>query len=212
MCTDVFALGKALSVFEDRGIEYLHIDVMDGHFVPNYALGTDFCRMIRSKTGIPFDFHLMTEVPLSDIERFEILPDDIVSVHAESTPHTVLVLDRIKALGAKPFIALNPGTPLEVLEETVWHSEGVLIMTCNPGFAGQKLVPHTIDKISRVRHKLVSLGKEDFPIEVDGNVSFENAAKMRAAGADIFVAGTSSVFRKDLTLIEGIDFLRKAII
>lgn len=211
MCADVFSLGKTLSVFESKGIEYLHIDVMDGHFVPNYALGTDFCRSVRDRTSIPFDFHLMTEDPLGDVGRFEIKPGDIVSVHAESTPHVVLALDRIRALGAKPFIAFNPGTPLGVLEETVRHVEGVLVMTVNPGFAGQKLVPHTIDKISRVREKLKELHRGELPIEVDGNVSFENAAKMSEAGADIFVGGTSSVFRQDLTLIEAIDMLRKVI-
>ena len=211
MCIDVFGFAETLSALEERRVDYLHIDVMDGHFVPNYALGTDICSMIRKRTEIPFDFHLMTDVPLLDVERFDIRPGDIVSVHAEGTPQITRVLDRIAEKGAKPFIALNPGTPLNVLEETVGAAEGILIMTVNPGFSGQKAVPHTIGKIARARAELIRLGRPELPVEVDGNVSFGNAKLMAEAGADIFVAGSSSVFKSGLTPGEGVDMLRLAI-
>ena len=210
MCADIFRIGEIITEFENKGIEYLHIDVMDGHFVPNYAIGSDYCRMIRKRTSISLDYHLMTTDPLNDLERFDIREGDIVSIHAESTPHTVLALDRIRKIGAHPFIALNPGTPVNVLEETIHHADGVLIMTVNPGFAGQKLIPHTVEKIARVRSKINNLGYE-VPIEVDGNVSFDNAKMMAKAGANIFVAGSSSVFNSSIQLSDAIDMLREAI-
>jgi ribulose-phosphate 3-epimerase len=211
MCIDVWRFAETMAALEEKQVEYLHIDVMDGHFVPNYALGTDICRMIRKRTSIPFDFHLMTDLPLLDVERFDIRPGDIVSVHAEGTPQVMRVLDRIAEKGARPFLALNPGTPLSVLEETVEAIDGLLIMTVNPGFSGQKAVPHTIKKIARARAELARLGRPELEIEVDGNVSFANARLMADAGADIFVAGSSSVFRSDLTAAEGVDMLRLAI-
>ena len=128
----------------------------------------------------------------------------MVSVHAESTKHLQKVLRAIKDKGAKAFAALNPATPICFLEEVLDDIDGVLIMTVNPGFAGQKLVPQTLEKITRVRKLLDENGKKASEIEVDGNVSFENAVKMSKAGADIFVCGTSSIFAKTGTIEENI--------
>ena len=211
MCADALNLGSTLKEFEKNGIEYLHIDIMDGTFVPNFTLGTDYCKILKNATSIPLDIHLMIEKPEERLDWFPIGENDMVSVHAESTKHLQKVLRAIKDKGAKAFAALNPATPICFLEEVLDDIDGILIMTVNPGFAGQKLVPQTLDKITRVRTLLDENGKKASEIEVDGNVSFENAEKMKKAGADIFVAGTSSVFKKDLTLSNGIIKLRSFI-
>lgn len=210
MCADALNLGSTLKEFEKNGIEYLHIDIMDGAFVPNFTLGTDYCKILKNATSIPLDIHLMIEKPEERLDWFPIGEGDMVSVHAESTRHLQKILKAIKDKGAKAYVALNPATPLCFLEEVLPDIDGVLVMTVNPGFAGQKLVPQTLDKIRRVRKMLDEAGKTDAEIEVDGNVSFENAEKMSAAGANIFVAGTSSVFKKELSLEEGIKMLRDA--
>jgi ribulose-phosphate 3-epimerase len=199
MCADICLLGGYLESFKQIGIEYLHIDVMDGVFVPNLQLGTDYIKQLRSKTDIPLDIHLMVDKPEGKIEWFDLEPGEYASIHYESTAHTQRALAKIKEKGAKAMLALNPATPLCVLEDVIDDLDAVLIMTVNPGFAGQALIPQTISKIARLKKLLVDLDKAHIEIEVDGNVSFSNAKKMRDAGADIFVAGTSSVFAKGMT-------------
>ena len=207
MCCDFLSLKTQLDIFEEEHIEYLHIDIMDGAFVPNYTLGTDLIKQLHKATDIPLDLHLMIENPESKLDWFELKEGDIVSVHLESTRHLQRVLQKIKDAGAKAYAAINPATPITAIEEVLPDIDGVLIMTVNPGFAGQKLIPQTLDKISRMRKYLDENGREDAEIEVDGNVSFINAELMSKAGADIFVAGTSSVFCGDLKA--GIQSLRE---
>ena len=197
MCCDFLNLKEQLQSFEKQNIEYLHIDVMDGSFVPNYTLGTDFVKKLHRATSIPLDLHLMIDRPEDKIEWFELNENDIVSVHLEATKHLQRTLQRIKDKGAKAMVAINPATPVSAIEEVLDDIYGVLIMTVNPGYAGQKLIPSCLDKISRMRAFLDANGKKDVVIEVDGNVSFENAKLMCKAGADIFVAGSSSVFISD---------------
>ena len=211
MCVDFMNVGGDLDTMEKHGIEYLHIDIMDGEFVNNYTLGTDFCKVMKKNSSIPLDIHLMIEKPENKMSWFEFGEGDYVSVHYESTKHIQRALQQIKQRGAKPMIALNPATPLEVLEWVLPDIDAVLLMTVNPGFAGQKLVPQTLEKITACRKFLDERGYTNVEIEVDGNVSFENARKMSDAGADIFVAGSSSMFAKDITLDEGIEKLREAI-
>ncbi len=211
MCADLANLPETLAVFADTGIEYLHIDVMDGHFVENLCLGTDFCRQMRKMSSIPLDLHLMITEPEKKLGWFDIRPGDYVAVHAESTHHLQKTLNAIRERGAKAMAALNPATPLSALDYVLNDLDGVLIMTVNPGFAGQKMIPATLDKITDCRRYLDERGLEHVTIEVDGNVSFANAEKMRAAGADMFVAGTSSVFAKDGALRGNIEKFRAAI-
>jgi ribulose-phosphate 3-epimerase len=195
MCADLFRLAETIHTFEQNHIPYLHIDVMDGSFVPNLMLGTEMVRQLRQFTPIPMDIHLMIEDPGNKLEWFGVKSGDYVSVHAEATRHLQRVLAKIRSLGAKPMAALNPATPLCAIEEVLVDVDAVLLMTVNPGYAGQKLVPQTLAKIGRLRRQLDDLGLDQVEIEVDGNVTPENAVKMRTAGANIFVAGTSLLFR-----------------
>ena len=211
MCADIMNMKQVLTSFENEGIEYLHIDIMDGQFVPNFTLGTDYCKILKKNTSIPLDIHMMVEDPETKIDWFPIGEGDYVSIHVESTRHLQRVLAQIRAKGAKPMAAINPATPITVLEHVLDDIDGVLVMTVNPGFAGQKLVPATLKKITELREYLDEKGYPQIEIEVDGNVSFENAIKMRAAGADIFVAGTSSVFKTEFSLEEGIRKLREVL-
>lgn len=206
MCANPLKLADILDVFEKKSVEYLHIDIMDGVFVPNYTLGPDYCKALREGCSIPLDIHLMVEKPEDKLSFFEFKKGDIVSVHAESTNHLQRVICKIKETGARAFVAINPATPLCMIEEVLCDVDGILVMTVNPGFAGQKMIPQTLDKIKRLR-KLT-----DKDIEVDGNVSYENALLMKKAGANIFVLGTASIFSKNNSLEDGIDKIRKVII
>ena len=211
MCMRLEDMVEGLKTFEKEGIEYLHIDVMDGHFVPNMQLGVDYAKNLRALTNIPLDIHLMIENPDEKIRWFDPQPGEYVAVHYETTKHVQRVLASIRATGAKAMLALNPATPLCVLEEVLPDLDAVLIMTVNPGFAGQKMVPQSLEKIRRCKEMLVSRGYDNVEIEVDGNVSFENAVKMRAAGADIFVGGSSGIFVKGMTFEESIAKFRGCI-
>lgn len=206
MCVDFMNLPATLRDFEAGGIEYIHVDVMDGAFVPNFTLGTDFIKQLKRNTSIPLDIHLMIEDPEAKLDWFDFGEGDIVSIHVESTRHLHKAIAAVQARGAKAFVAVNPGTPLSALDAVIDIIDGVLVMTVNPGFAGQKLIPATLDKIAQLRK-----AHPDLIIECDGNVSFPNARKMSDCGADIFVAGTSAVFSEDFTLLEGIQKLRAAI-
>lgn len=211
MCADIFSLGETLKTFEKNGVSYLHIDIMDGEFVPNFTLGTDYCRLMKKATSIPLDIHLMINDPEKKLSWFDFGEGDMVSVHFESTKHPYLALQMIRARGAKAFLAINPGTAASVILPMLSVMDGALVMTVNPGFAGQKLAESTLAKISEVRALAEAAGKTDLLIETDGNVSFENAIRMSRAGADIFVAGTSAVFRKDMTLEEGLKKLQECV-
>ena len=211
MCMRLENMLEGLKTFEEKGIEYLHIDVMDGVFVPNMQLGVDYAKNLRALTKIPLDIHLMIEDPDEKIRWFDPQPGEYVAIHTETTKHVQRVLKSIRDAGAKPMLALNPATPLCALEEVLPDLDGVLIMTVNPGFAGQKMVPQSLEKIRRCKQMLAERGYDNIEIEVDGNVSFENAKKMREAGADIFVGGSSGIFVKGMTFEESIAKFRTSI-
>lgn len=209
MCVDFEHLKETVEEFERSGIEYLHVDIMDGEFVPNFTLGVDFCEKLRRMTSIALDVHLMINRPEDKLDWFKPQPGEYFAVHYESTAHLQRALAKIRSYGAKPMVAINPATPISVLEDILDDLDGVLVMTVNPGFAGQKLVPATLKKISKLRKYLDERGYENIEIEVDGNVSFENAVKMRAEGANIFVGGSSSIFHKDNSIANNIAAVRK---
>jgi ribulose-phosphate 3-epimerase len=208
MCASIANLRAVLRVFEENGVDYLHIDVMDGVFVPNLQLGTGYVKELRKLSKIPLDVHLMIDKPEDKIGWFDFQPEEYVSVHAESTGHLQRALGRIRDTGARTMAALNPATPLSALD-WVWDDiDAVLIMTVNPGYAGQKLVPQTLRKISECREHAAAAGKPGIEIEVDGNVSPENAVKMASAGADIFVLGSSCLFARGQSLEAGLKAFR----
>jgi len=211
MCANLAHLEDDIRKLEKAGIEYVHVDIMDGSFVPNFTFGTDFCEALRAMTTLPLDIHLMIQKPEIHIAAFKPRPGEYVCVHQEATVHLQRTLALIKSFGAKAAVAINPATPINAIEDVLADVDMVLVMTVNPGYAGQKLVPQTLDKIARLRRFMDERGFENIKIEVDGNVSFENAAKMRKAGADIFVAGSSSVFIKELGIEKGSLELRKYI-
>ena len=211
MCCDFFNLSEQIKEFENGNIELLHIDVMDGSFVPNFALGVGFVKQLRDKTRIPLDIHFMTESPERFFDLFEIGVGDYVSIHYETTRHLQRALRAIKDRGAKALLALNPATPVELAIDLLDDIDGLLIMTVNPGFAGQRMVPHSIDKIKRARKFLAENGKAELEIEVDGNVSVPNAIMMREAGADIFVLGTAALFRGE-SIADNIVNFRKEVL
>lgn len=191
MCVRPADVKRICTVFEKTGIAGLHIDIMDGSFVPNFTLGVDYCRYLHEITSLPLDLHLMIDRPEEKLSWFPIRPGDTVSVHAESTRHLGRAVECIRASGGLPYVALNPATPISAVEDILPALAGVLVMTVNPGFAGQKLIPYTLPKIRRLRDRMEACGLENCPIEVDGNVSAENLVRMKEAGADRFVIGTS---------------------
>ena len=194
MCADMMNLEKAFKELEESGIDYIHSDIMDGHFVPNYMLSPELLNKMRAYCSLPFDFHIMAENPENVIEMLKLQEGDYVSVHVESTNHLQRALHLVREKGGKAAVALNPATPIEFIIEVLDDIDMVLIMSVNPGFAGQKIVPSSFDKLRRTRQYLDSHGLHQVPIQVDGNCSFENVPKMYDSGADIFVVGTSSVF------------------
>ena len=211
MCIDFLELKEQISGLEKAGADLLHIDVMDGHFVPNLMMFDGLLRAIRAATSLPFDWHFMVESPETVLDWFDIRGGDTVSVHCESTPHLYKAIQCIRAKGAAVSVALNPATPVSALDAVLDEIDGVLVMTVNPGFAGQELIGAGLKKIRVVRDRLDSAGRAEAFIEADGNVSFANAERMRKNGADRFVAGTSSVFRRGYSLSDGMKTLREHI-
>lgn len=212
MCSDLFNIRETIKIFEDNGVERLHIDVMDGAFVPNFGLGVDYIRGLRKLTKIPLDLHLMIKDPEYKLQWMGIHETDVVSIHYESSFQVQRVLDWLVPYGCKRFIAINPATPVYSIEEVLDYIDGINLLMVNPGFAGQKIVPSTLKKAEKIANLLREAGRDDIIIEVDGNITFENAQKLRKIGASLFVAGTSSIFNGGLSCYENnIRHFREAI-
>ncbi|MDE3136922.1 MAG: ribulose-phosphate 3-epimerase [Acidobacteriota bacterium] len=183
-------LERDIQAAEQGGARYIHIDVMDGHFVPNLTIGVPVVASLRPLTTLPFEVHLMIDNPGDFIEPFVRAGADRVYVHQEATPHLDRVLNAIRELGAEPAVAINPSTPVATLSEVLDLVSAVLVMTVNPGFGGQKFIPHSLVKI----RELAGMRERDngaFRIAVDGGVDLENAGDIVRAGAEILIAGTS---------------------
>jgi len=211
MCADFLYLSEVIKELESAKVDFFHFDIMDGSFVPNFTLGPDILKSMRSATDILFDTHLMVYEPERYVESFAEVGSDIIVVHVEACRHLHRTINLIKKSGAMAGVAINPATPLSALDYVLDEVYMVLVMAVDPGFAGQKMIPCSIRKIGELRDKIKSAGL-DVHIQVDGNVSFENAKKMVSAGADILVAGTSSVFRKEMSITEGIKKLRQRVL
>ena len=209
MCADLLNMEKSIRELEKAGIDFLHVDIMDGDFVPNITLGFDLINALKKITDIPLDVHMMVNEPSKFIDMMNLGENDILCVHYESEMHIARTLEKIKNKGVKAGLAINPGTPVENYRYLTELIDMALVMTVNPGFAGQKIVPFAERKVKDTRELLNSLGREDILIEVDGNISPENGVKMSKAGADIFVLGTSALFVKDRDMKDAADYLRE---
>ncbi len=208
MCADLLNLENSIKELEKAGIDYLHIDIMDGAFVPNITLGFDLINSIKKVTDIPLDIHMMVNEPSLFIDRMELTETDVVCVHYESEKHIHRTLEAINKKGCKTGLAINPQTPVEVIEPLLEYIDMLLVMTVSPGFAGQKIFLGAGRKVKKARMLLNEWGYSATEIEVDGNISLENGKKMSDCGANIFVLGTSSLFLKDKSLLDAAkDFL-----
>lgn len=193
LASDFARLGEEVAALEASGADWVHVDVMDGHFVPNLTVGPDIVKALRPHTSLPFDVHLMVAPVDPWLEAYRAAGAEVLSVHPESGPHVHRTLGRIRQLGARAGLVLNPGTPVAVVEEVIDRVDLVLIMSVNPGFGGQGFIDSALRKTERVRTLLDAAGSPAV-LQVDGGVSAANAAACVDAGATALVAGTA-VFR-----------------
>ena len=204
MCADILNLQRELETLDSLSVDYVHLDFMDNKFVPNITLDASLIRAVKPVLkNMKRDIHIMAYAPQQYFERMDIGEGDIVSVHYEACDDLHDVLAEIRARGAKAFIAISTDTSVEVIYEYIAEIDGILVMTVYPGFAGQPIVEGSFEKIKAVRELIDKSGRE-LILEVDGHVSWDLCGKMRENGADLFVAGSSSVYQKGLELSEAV--------
>jgi ribulose-phosphate 3-epimerase len=208
LSADFARLGEQIDEVARAGADYIHVDVMDGHFVPNITIGAPVVAAIRPVTSLPLDVHLMIEHPERYISEFVHAGADIITVHVEACPHLQGTIQLIKELGARAGVSLNPPTPLSSIEEIIPHVDLVLIMSVNPGFGGQSFIPATLPRIVNMR-KILDDRKLSAELEVDGGINADNAPDIVKAGANVLVAG-NSVFRAKEGISQALQRLREA--
>jgi ribulose-phosphate 3-epimerase len=196
LSADFGRLAEEVRFAEKGGADWIHVDVMDGRFVPNITIGPLVVEAVRKATQLPVDAHLMIVEPERYVEAFAKAGASIISVHAEVSPHLHRTLQLIRSAGAKPAVALNPSTPISAVEPVLGDCEMVLVMTVNPGFGGQKFIPSCTDKVRALR-AMADARKQALEIEVDGGIKPETIQAVAAAGANVFVAGTAVFGQKD---------------
>jgi ribulose-phosphate 3-epimerase len=208
LSADFTKLGEEIEAVEKAGADYIHIDVMDGHFVPNITVGPMIVRAARRATNLPLDVHLMIENPERYINDFVKAGSDLIAVHVETVTHLHRLLGVIRDAGIKAGAALNPARPLSSIEHVLNNLDMIVLMTVNPGFGGQSFIPEVLPKIEELKKMIDQKGME-IDIEVDGGINVENIAKVAQAGANVFVAGNAIFGSQDYT--ETIALMRKNI-
>jgi len=208
LSADFTCLGSQVEQAEQAGADFIHVDIMDGHFVPNITFGPMVVEALRPVTRLPLDVHLMIEEPEKFIPAFAKAGADYLTVHVETCPHLHRTLQQIKELGVKAGVTLNPATPLSSLEEVLAEVDLVLIMSVNPGVGGQAYLPFSTGRIARLRRMLDERGLHQVELEVDGGIKAHNAAEVAAAGASILVVG-SGVFNKGVSIAANMTALRQ---
>jgi ribulose-phosphate 3-epimerase len=197
LSADFWKLGEDIKLIEDGGADVVHIDVMDGHFVPNITIGPLIVKAIQGKTKLPLDVHLMIENPGNYLDDFIKAGADYLTIHQEASTHLHRDIQVIKNAGIKAGVSLNPATPLHTLDDIMEDIDLILIMSVNPGFGGQKFIPNTLKKLRDLSRILKARGLEHIEVEVDGGVKEDNIASIAQAGADILVAGSAIYGAKD---------------
>jgi ribulose-phosphate 3-epimerase len=208
LSADFTRLGEQVAEAARAGADYIHVDVMDGHFVPNISIGASVVASIRPVTSLPLDVHLMIEHPERYISDFVKAGADIITVHVEASPHLQSTIQAIKEQGARAGVSLNPPTPIGAVEEFLHHVDLVLIMSVNPGFGGQSFIPATLLRIAKMRKILDARGLSA-ELEVDGGINADNASDIVKAGANVLVAG-NSIFRAEDGISMALQRLREA--
>jgi ribulose-phosphate 3-epimerase len=208
LSADFACLGEQIAEVARAGADYIHVDVMDGHFVPNITIGAPVVAALRPVTSLPLDVHLMIEHPERYISEFVKAGADIITVHVEASPHLQSTIRLIKELGVRAGVSLNPPTPLGAVEEFLPHVDLVLVMSVNPGFGGQSFIPETLTRIANIRKILDDRGLSA-ELEVDGGINADNAPDIVKAGANVLVAG-NSIFRAKEGISRAIRRLREA--
>lgn len=211
MCSDLMNLERDFRELERLGVDYLHVDVTDAHFVPNLTFGVDFIRAMHGVTALPLDIHMMVEEPGPLLDAMDLRSGDLVSLHVEQGERLHGLARALRARGVRFGVVLNPEVPVASLEPYLDEIEWVTLMLVHPGFAGAKLIDGILDKVAEARRYLDAKGYPDVEISVDGSVSCERAAYMRRLGASIFVGGTSGIYRKGMTLARSVPQFRQAI-
>lgn len=209
LSADFLVLGDAIKACEDAGVEWFQLDVMDGHFVPNISFGPLVVKACRRATDAFLDVHLMIHEPDQYLEAFSAAGADLLTIHYEAATHIHRTLSRIHSLGMKAGVALNPGTPVNVLDEVIDLVDLVLVMTINPGFAGQKFIPGSHEKINRARSYLDEHGSKAH-LQVDGGINVDTIKAAQGAGANVFVAA-SAIFQHPAGIAAGVETLQEAI-
>ena len=209
LSADFARLGEQVAEVTRAGADYIHIDVMDGHFVPNITVGAPVVASVRSWTSLPLDVHLMIEHPERHISDFVASGADIITVHVEACTHLHRTIESIKQMGKKAGVALNPATPLSSIEEIIPHVDLILVMSVNPGFGGQAFIPESLEKISRLR-RMLDDKRLTIELEVDGGITINNAPSIVEAGANVLAVG-NSVFKAKEGISQALQKIRGAI-
>lgn len=209
LSADFARLGEQVAEVTAAGVDYIHVDVMDGHFVPNITIGAPVVAAIRPHTNLPLDVHLMIEAPQQYLKQFADAGADIITVHIEACPHIHRVVQAIKELRVKAGVAINPGTPIDTLNDILPSLDLVLVMTVNPGFGGQTFIEGMLDKIARLRTKMDREGLTA-ELEVDGGINAEVAPRVVKVGARVLVAG-AAVFGSGKTVKQAVQRIRKSL-